>query len=82
MRKNKKENKAGTSESKRSFKFLRNIIISVVCLLIVANILNLAPGYRRDRYGDVTNIIVNSENLTEELRYPIYINEKEQFIFL
>ena len=56
-------------------KFLRNIIISVIALLVVAFIINTSPGYRRDKYADVINLIINEENKTEDLKNSIYINE-------
>ena len=36
-------------------------------------------GYRRDKFKDVINLIVNEENKTEELKHPIYVNEKGTF---
>lgn len=56
-------------------KFLRNILISVIALLVVAFIINTSPGYRRDKYADVINLIINEENKTEDLKNSIYINE-------
>ena len=56
-------------------KFLRNIIIGVVSLLIVALIINIAPGYKRDKYKDVINLIINEENRTEDLKHSIYVND-------
>ena len=56
-------------------KFLRNILISVIALLVVAFIINTSPGYRRDKYADVINLIINEENKTEDLKNSIYIND-------
>lgn len=56
-------------------KFLRNILISVIALLVVAFIINIAPGYRRDKYADVINLIINEENKTEDLKNSIYISD-------
>lgn len=56
-------------------KFLRNILISVIALLVVAFIINTSPGYRRDKYADVINLIINEENKTGDLKNSIYINE-------
>lgn len=58
-------------------KFVRNIIIGVVSLLIVAFIINTAPGFKRDKYKDVINLIINEENKTENIIYDIYINENK-----
>lgn len=61
----------------KKIKFIRNICVGVVSLLLVALIINIAPGYKRDKYKDVTNLIINEENKTEELRHNIYINENK-----
>ena len=58
-------------------KFLRNIIIGVVSLLVVAFIINVAPGYKRDKFKDVINLIINEENKTELLIHDIYVNENK-----
>lgn len=59
----------------KKFKFIRNVCVSVFALILVALIINIAPGYKRDKYKDVTNLIINEENKTEELKHNIYINE-------
>lgn len=56
-------------------KFIRNIIIGVVALFIVAFIINIAPGYKRNKYQDVTNLVIGDENVTETLHNPIYKDE-------
>ena len=58
-------------------KFLRNIIIGIVSLLVVAFIINVAPGYKRDKFKDVINLIINEENKTEFLIHDIYVNENK-----
>ena len=58
-------------------KFLRNIIIGIISLLVVAFIINIAPGYKRDKYTDIINLIINEENKTEILTHDIYVNENE-----
>lgn len=58
-------------------KFLRNIIIGIISLLVVAFIINIAPGYKRDKYTDVINLIINEENKTEYLIHDIYVNENQ-----
>lgn len=58
-------------------KFLRNIIIGIVSLLVVAFIINVAPGYKRDKLTDIINLIINEENKTEHLIHDIYVNENE-----
>ena len=56
-------------------KFTRNIIICVIAVIIVAFILNIAPGYRRNKYNDVINLVLNEKNITEDLKNSIYISE-------
>ncbi len=58
-------------------KFIRNVVVSVLALIIVALIINIAPGYKRDKYKDVINLIVNDENKTEKLKHNIYVNEND-----
>lgn len=58
-------------------KFLRNIIIGIISLFVVAFIINIAPGYKRDKFTDVINLIINEDNKTEVLTHDIYVNENE-----
>ena len=57
-------------------KFIRNIAICIVALFVVAFILNMTPGYKRDKYKDITNIVIGDTNFTEDLKNLIYISEK------
>ena len=59
----------------KKLKFTRNIIIGVVALIIVAFIVNIAPGYKRDKYTDIVNLVIDENNVTENLKNNIYINE-------
>lgn len=59
----------------QKLKFLRNIIIGVIALLIVSFIINIAPGYKRNKYKDVTNLVIGDKNVTEKLQKPIYKDE-------
>lgn len=56
-------------------KFIRNIFIGIVALFVVAFIINIAPGYKRNKYKDVTNLVIGDENVTEKLQKPIYRDE-------
>ncbi len=58
-------------------KFIRNIVIGIVALFIVAFIINIAPGYKRNKFQNVTNLIIGDENVTENLKKPIYKDEEE-----
>lgn len=66
-KKNKKKNK----------EFMRNMLIGVIAMIIVAFIINVAPGYKRDKYGNITNLVITDENVTEKLIHNIYINEND-----
>lgn len=63
-------------EKLRKRKFARNILVGFIALGAVALLLNIAPGYKRDAFTDVTNLVINEDNVTEELIQPIYINDK------
>lgn len=60
----------------KKIKFIRSILVCIVAVIIVAFILNITPGYKRDTYTDVINLIINEENVTEQLKNQIYISEK------
>lgn len=57
-------------------KFVRNIIIGVVSLFVVAFIVNTAPGYKRNKYKNVINLVIGDTNVTEQLSKPIYKDEQ------
>ncbi len=61
----------------RERKFIRNILIGTISLFIAAFILNIAPGYKRDTMKDRPNLVINDENVTEELKNKIYIDENQ-----
>lgn len=61
----------------KKLKFMRNVIVGVIALLIVAFIINIAPGYKRDKYKDVVNLIIDEHNVTEDLKNMLYINENK-----
>ena len=59
----------------KKIKFLRNITVGVVGLIIALFIVNYAPGYRRDKYKDKINLVLDEENVTEYLKHDIYVND-------
>ena len=61
----------------KKLKFMRNVIVGVIALLIAAFIINFAPGYKRDKYKDVVNLIIDEHNVTEDLKNMLYINENK-----
>ena len=66
---------------KQKTKFIRNVIIGVIALHIVAFIINIAPGYKRNRFKGVTNLVIGEENVTEKLNNPVYKDE-DGYIYL
>lgn len=56
-------------------KFMRNILICIIAWILVSLILNYAPGFKRDKYVGITNLIINDEDCTEQLKNNIYISE-------
>lgn len=56
-------------------KFIRNIIICLIAFIIVSLILNYAPGFKRDKYKNVTKLIINDEDFTEKLAKNVFIDE-------
>lgn len=57
-------------------KFIRNIIICLIAFWVVSCILDYAPGFKRDKYEGITNLIINDEDVTESLKGSVYIGEE------
>lgn len=57
-------------------KFMRNIIICIIAWIVVSLILNYAPGFKRDKFVGITNLIINDEDVTEKLKGSVYIGEE------
>lgn len=57
-------------------KFIRNTMIGFISLAIVAFVLNIAPGYKRDKQTGNIKLIMNEENITEMTVDNIYVNSK------
>lgn len=62
-------------EELRRKRFFRNVAVGFIALGIVALLLNIAPGYKRDKFIDQTNLVINENNLTEELIHKVYVSE-------
>ena len=54
-------------------KFFRNIVICIIAWLLVSFILNYAPGFKRDKYVGITNLIINDKDITDKLKNKILI---------
>ena len=59
----------------RRKKFIRNIVIGVISLLVISFILDIAPGYMRDRHRYEVNLVVDGRNVTGSLEHEVYIDE-------
>lgn len=57
-------------------KFIRNICIGIIALILVALIINIAPGYKKNKYINVINLVIMDENVTEKLKKPVYQDEE------
>ena len=56
-------------------KFIRNILICIIAWIIVSLILNYTPGFKRDKFVGITNLIINDEDVTEKLNSEVYVSE-------
>lgn len=56
--------------------YLRNGIIAGISLIIVIAILMIAPDYTRTDIATKTNLIINNNNVTEDLKEDLYIDDK------
>lgn len=56
--------------------WLRNIIIGLFSVVIVAIILTIAPDYTRNDITDKINLIINNNNITSSLKKDIFVDEK------
>lgn len=63
-------------------KFLRNIIICLIAWIVVSLILNYAPGFKRDKFEGVTNLIINDEDVTENLKRKCLYRRKRWNLFI
>ena len=57
-------------------RFIRNIVICIIACIVVSLILNYAPGFKRDKYVGITNLIINDQDVTENLKGTVYIGEE------
>lgn len=60
---------------KINLKFLRNILIGIIAVIIAEFIVSTAPGFKRDKYANITNLVITDTNVTEQLKHIVYINE-------
>ena len=60
--------------------FIRNIIIVIILLFIICFLLETAPYYKIGDTNEMTNIIINNNNVTLSLKRELII--KDDIIFL
>jgi len=56
--------------------WIRNIIIGLIALAIVAVILKIAPDYTRTDITDKINLVINNNNVTSSLKKDIFVDDK------
>jgi len=57
-------------------KMIRNIAIVVFAIVAIIGVLKIAPNYKKDEFADRTNLIINNNNITGNLKKDIIIDEK------
>lgn len=68
-----KKSKARKTVSNPRFKFIRNIFIVLISLFVVLFILKVAPDYARNDITDKTNLVINNNNITANLKNDLII---------
>ena len=64
-------------EKKENSRGFRKIIIIAIFIGLIAIVINLAPNYVRKEIIGKTNVIINNNNVTESLKFDIFIDENE-----
>jgi len=59
----------------KNSKMIRNIIIVISAIIAIVCILKIAPNYRKAEFEGVTNLIINNNNITGNLKRDIVIDE-------
>ena len=65
------------NEVKEKSKWFRKIIIIAIFIGLIAVIINLAPNYIRKEITGKTNVIINNNNVTESMKFDVFIDENE-----
>ena len=63
-------------KNKNENHYLRNTIISILALIAAIIILMIAPDFTRTDITSKTNLIINNNNVTEDLKKDLYIDGK------
>ena len=56
-------------------KFIRNIIIIFIAIVVIICILKVAPNYKKAEFENRTNLIINNNNVTGNLKKDIIIDD-------
>lgn len=59
-----------------SKKMIRNIVIIIIAIVAIICILKIAPNYKKDEFAGMTNLVINNNNITGNLKKDIIIDEK------
>ena len=65
---------------KKNNTFIRNLIITVIFLICTAFIVNIAPNYIKESYGDKIELVINYNNITKRLKRDIIIENDNIYI--
>lgn len=64
-------------KEKKKQKTLKKIIVTILFLVCVGIIINLAPNYIQDNLKGKTNLIINNNNVTMSLKHEAIVDENE-----
>ena len=65
------------NEVKEKSRWFRKIIIIAIFIGLIAIVINLAPNYIRKETTGKTNVIINNNDVTESMKYDIFVDENE-----
>ena len=65
------------NEVKEKSRWFRKIIIIAIFIGLIAIVINLAPNYIRKEITGKTNVIINNNNVTESMKFDIFVDENE-----
>ena len=61
-------------------RLILRIVIVVVILLLLLFIIKIAPNYARDEFADKTNLIINNNNITRNLKSDVIIEDNTIYL--
>ena len=63
-------------EGNKNLKTIRNVVIILVALIIIALIFAFAKNFMKDEKDNKISLIINNRDVTERLKKEIFIDEK------